>query len=61
MLGIGDKFPEFAGTAVVSNDMADAFVDLTSETNKGKWQVIFLWPKDFTSILISPPSLSDTG
>ncbi len=50
MLGIGDKFPEFAGTAVVSNDMADAFVDLTSETNKGKWQVIFFWPKDFTFV-----------
>lgn len=50
MLGIGDKFPEFTATAVVSNDLNDAFIDISNETYSGKWQVVFFWPKDFTFV-----------
>ena len=50
MLGIGDKFPEFAGTAVVSNDMNSAFEEISNDKYKGKWQVVFFWPKDFTFV-----------
>jgi lipoyl-dependent peroxiredoxin subunit C len=37
MSGIGQRFPEFALTGVVSSDAA-------------KWQVVFFWPKDFTCV-----------
>jgi hypothetical protein len=37
MLGIKDKFPQFSGKAVVSNDIKNAFVEIGSETYKGKW------------------------
>lgn len=50
MLGIGDKFPAFNLKAVVSNDMKNAFVDIHNETYKGKWLVVFFWPKDFTFV-----------
>lgn len=50
MLGIGHRFPEFALTGVVSNDMHRAFADFTHESYQGKWQVVFFWPKDFTFV-----------
>ena len=50
MLGIGDKFPGFSGTAVVSNDMSNAFEEISNEKYAGKWQVVFFWPKDFTFV-----------
>ena len=50
MLTIGDKFPEYNLTAVVSGDPKTAFTDVTNETYKGKWQVVFFWPKDFTFV-----------
>jgi len=50
MLSIGDRFPSFALTAVVSSEMADAFSDVTNETYRGKWLVAFAWPKDFTFV-----------
>lgn len=50
MLGIKDKFPQFSGKAVVTNDIKDAFIDINSETYKGKWLVVFFWPKDFTFV-----------
>lgn len=50
MLGIGQKFPQFALTGVVSNDMAKAFQPFTHESFPGKWQVVFFWPKDFTFV-----------
>ena len=49
MLTIGDQFPEFKMTGVVSNDM-NGFTNYTNESAKGKWQVFFFWPKDFTFI-----------
>jgi len=50
MLTIGDKFPEFAVTGVVSNDLNDAFIDVDNKTYTGKWLVVFAWPKDFTFV-----------
>jgi alkyl hydroperoxide reductase subunit AhpC len=50
MLGIGQQFPKFELTGVVSNDMATAFQPVTNETYAGKWLVVFFWPKDFTFV-----------
>jgi alkyl hydroperoxide reductase subunit AhpC len=50
MLGIGQKFPQYSLTGVVSNDPAKAFQAIDSNTYKGKWRVVFFWPKDFTFV-----------
>ena len=50
MLGIGQKFPQYSLTGVVSNDMSKAFQTVDSDTHKGKWRVVFFWPKDFTFV-----------
>ena len=50
MLGIGRRFPEFALTGVVSNDVKGAFQSFTHESFPGKWTVLFFWPKDFTFV-----------
>src|ERR1700749_1229539 len=50
MLGIGQKFPEFSLTGVVSNDLNHAFQPIDAGSFPGKWQVIFFWPKDFTFV-----------
>ncbi|WP_419903817.1 peroxiredoxin [Kiloniella sp.] len=50
MLTIGDKFPEFALTGVVSNSPVNGFVEISDKSYEGKWKVVFFWPKDFTFI-----------
>lgn len=50
MLGIGRKFPEFKVKATVSSEMASAFKEISNETYKGKWLVVFFYPKDFTFV-----------
>ena len=50
MLTIGDKFPTFDLKAVVSTDPKTAFTQIGNETYKGKWLVVFSWPKDFTFV-----------
>ena len=50
MKTIGDKFPEFKKTAVVSMDAGKEFETITHESMIGKWSVIFWWPKDFTFV-----------
>jgi alkyl hydroperoxide reductase subunit AhpC len=50
MLGIGEKFPEYSLTGVVSNDINSAFKDFDSKSYEGKWRVVFFWPKDFTFV-----------
>lgn len=50
MLTIGNKFPEFNLTGVVSSNPDTAFKPITNETYKGKWLVVFAWPKDFTFV-----------
>lgn len=50
MLGVGKKFPEFNLKATVSTDPKNAFKDLTNKDFKGKWLVVFFYPKDFTFV-----------
>lgn len=50
MLTVGDKFPEFKVKATVSNDLDKAFIDINQDTYKGKWKVVFFYPKDFTFV-----------
>ncbi|MFI4885671.1 MAG: peroxiredoxin [Steroidobacterales bacterium] len=50
MLGIGQRFPEFSLTGVVSNDLDAAFQPITQDSFPGKWKVVFFWPKDFTFV-----------
>lgn len=50
MLGVGKKFPSFNMKAVVSNDPKTGIIDYSSESLKGKWAVIFFYPKDFTFV-----------
>src|SRR3978361_1851374 len=50
MLSIGQKFPQFSLTGVVSNDLKNAFQPFTQDSFQGKWQIVFFWPKDFTFV-----------
>lgn len=50
MKGIGERFPEFNLKGVVSSKMDTAFKDLSNKTYKGKWLVVFFYPKDFTFV-----------
>lgn len=50
MLTIGDKFPDYDLTGVVSNDAATAFQQFGSKDRDKGWRVIFFWPKDFTFV-----------
>src|SRR5690242_21646128 len=50
MLSVGQKFPHFSLTGVVSNDLAHAFQPFDQASHPGKWQVVFFWPKDFTFV-----------
>ncbi len=50
MLTIGNKFPEFNLTGVVSSDQKTAFKPINNASYKGKWMVLFAWPKDFTFV-----------
>ena len=50
MLTVGEKFPQFELTGVVSTDTKNAFQTITEESYPGKWKVYFFWPKDFTFV-----------
>jgi len=50
MLTVGQRFPDYNLKGVVSNDLSQAFVDVQSKKNSGRWQVWFFWPKDFTFV-----------
>ncbi len=50
MLKIGQKFPDYTLTGVVSSDPATAFQTIETQTFAGKWRVVFFWPKDFTFV-----------
>ena len=50
MLTIGDKFPDYELTGVVSNNAADAFKQFTGKDRDKGWRVVFFWPKDFTFV-----------
>jgi peroxiredoxin (alkyl hydroperoxide reductase subunit C) len=50
MLTVGDAFPQFNLTGVVSLDMKNAFKEFNNSSDKGKWKIVFFWPKDFTFV-----------
>ena len=50
MLTVGDKLPPFRLQSVVSLEKGKEFKQITNQTNKGKWLVLFFWPKDFTFV-----------
>jgi len=50
MTGVGQRFPQFALTGVVSGTPEKAFQPVSSDSFAGKWQVLFFWPKDFTFV-----------
>jgi peroxiredoxin (alkyl hydroperoxide reductase subunit C) len=45
--------------ATVSNDVRNAFVDVTDKSYPGKWLVVFFWPKDFT--FVCPTEIAGFG
>src|SRR5437016_14242135 len=59
MLTIGDRFPEFKQTAVVSLEKGKEFAELSSADYPGKWKVVFFWPKDFT--FVCPTEIAEFG
>ena len=51
MLTVGDKFPEFNLKATVSIESVEkAFFPISNTTYKGKWLLVFFYPKDFTFV-----------
>lgn len=60
MLGVGQKLPEFSVAATVSTESADkAFTEIDNNTYKGKWLVLFFYPKDFT--FVCPTEIAEFG
>ncbi|OGT47409.1 MAG: alkyl hydroperoxide reductase [Gammaproteobacteria bacterium RIFCSPHIGHO2_12_FULL_41_20] len=59
MLAVGQSFPEFQMTGVVSANIQDAFIDINHLYAAGKWQVFFFWPKDFT--FVCPTEIAEFG
>jgi lipoyl-dependent peroxiredoxin subunit C len=50
MLTVGQTFPSYSLTAVVSQEANKQFVEISDQDYAGKWKVIFFWPKDFTFV-----------
>lgn len=50
MIGVGQKFPEFKLKAVIGDDPGTGFTELSLENYRGKWLVLFFYPKDFTFV-----------
>ncbi len=59
MLSVGQKFPSFKLKATVALDIDRAFTEITPETYRGKWLVLFSWPKDFT--FVCPTEIAEFG
>ncbi|OGT35348.1 MAG: alkyl hydroperoxide reductase [Gammaproteobacteria bacterium RIFCSPHIGHO2_12_FULL_37_14] len=59
MLKIGDRFPQFNATGVISSNIQDAFIDVNLTTYTSKWKVFFFWPKDFT--FVCPTEIAEFG
>ncbi|MFB1481226.1 peroxiredoxin [Corallococcus sp. RDP092CA] len=59
MLTVGDKLPQFNLKAVVSLEKGKEFKDISNADQKGKWTVLFAWPKDFT--FICPTEIAEFG
>ncbi len=59
MLTVGDKLPAFNVKAVVSLEKGKEFSQVDNNTYKGKWLILFFWPKDFT--FICPTEIAEFG
>src|ERR1700744_279112 len=59
MLSVGQKLPEFKMKATVGLDIDTAFSDIAHDSYKGKWLVLFAWPKDFT--FVCPTEIAEFG
>lgn len=59
MLTVGDKFPDFSVTGVISTDPKTAFKDFTQASDTSKWKIVFFWPKDFT--FVCPTEIAGFG
>jgi peroxiredoxin (alkyl hydroperoxide reductase subunit C) len=59
MLTVGEKFPNFKLNAVVGLEKGKEFQEITESTHRGKWQVVFFWPMDFT--FICPTEIAEFG
>ena len=59
MIRLGDTFPSFQLTSVVSNDLETAFQPLSNADLAGQWKVWLFYPKDFT--FVCPTELKGFG
>jgi len=59
MLTVGDKLPQFALKATVSESLETAFTTITNASYAGRWLVLFFWPKDFT--FVCPTEIAEFG
>lgn len=61
MLTVGDRFPAYQLKACVSLEPGKEFQDLSfpAEGGNGRWQVVFLWPMDFT--FVCPTEIAEFG
>ena len=59
MLTVGDRLPQFALKATVSEDLDSAFTTIDNQSYAGKWLVLFFWPKDFT--FVCPTEIAEFG
>ncbi len=50
MLSVGKPLPKFNLKATIGNEPKSAFTEITDQTYKGKWQILFFYPKDFTFV-----------
>ncbi|MBX7232549.1 MAG: peroxiredoxin [Bdellovibrionales bacterium] len=50
MLGVGKKFPQFKLKATVTTDPKTAFQEISNDSYRDKWLVVFFYPKDFTFV-----------
>jgi len=50
MLKVGSPFPQFNLVAVTGSDHTKDFHEVNLDSYKGKWKIIFFWPKDFTFV-----------
>jgi len=59
MLSVGQKLPAFHLKATITNDVTTAFTEISDQSYKGKWLVLFFWPKDFT--FVCPTEIAEFG
>lgn len=59
MITVGTQFPKFQMKATISSDIQGAFQLVNNELYRGKWLVVFFWPKDFT--FVCPTEIAEFG